>query len=181
MDSLNDEKRFYERFWSLLNDKDLMKVFEKYGPMAFRRSAVLEGFEKFIKETGFSGKTCVEIGTLKGLTAIVLSRYFDKVITIDIIEDRLKYDIAELLSVKNVEFHIVKNNNEKDDLINSIEFDGAYVDGNHEHDTLDDFYSVMRSKNVLFHEYWDAQPSVKKLVNSLGNVKTSGKFALWTA
>lgn len=181
MDSLNEEKKFYERFWSLLNDKDLMKVFEKYGPMAFRRSSVLEGFEKFIKETGFRGKTCVEIGTLKGLTAIVLSRYFDKVITIDIIEDRLKYDIAELLNVKNIEYKVVKNNKEKADLINSLEFDGAYVDGDHAHDTMDDFYLVMRTKKVLFHEFWDAQPSVKKLVNSLGNVKSSGKLALWTA
>ena len=180
MDSLNEEKQFYERFWSLLNDKDLMMVFEKYGPMAFRRSSVLEGLEKFIQENGFKGKTCIEIGSLKGLTAIVLSRYFDRVITIDIIDDRLKYEIADLLGVNNVVFINVRNNDEKTELVKSLTFDAAYVDGDHTHDTQSDFDLVKHCGKVLFHEFWDAQPSVKELVNSLGNIQHSGKFALWT-
>ena len=43
----------------------------RYGPAAFRRSSVLEGFERFLKAQNFRGETCVEIGTLKGLTALV--------------------------------------------------------------------------------------------------------------
>lgn len=181
MDSLIEEKKFYERFWCLLNDKDLMRVFEKYGPMAFRRSSVLEGFEKFIKETGLSGSTCLEIGTLKGLTAIVLARYFDKVITIDIIEDRLKYEIVDYLGIKNIEFINVRNNADKATIVKSMKFDAVYVDGDHTNDTQSDFDLVKHCGKVLFHEFWDAQPSVQALVDSLGEVKQSGKFALWTA
>ena len=60
---LNAEKLFYERFQALHNDKTLLSVFRKYGIAAFRRSAVLEGFAKFVEANGFRGGRCVEIGT----------------------------------------------------------------------------------------------------------------------
>jgi hypothetical protein len=181
MNTLNQEKLFYERFWALLNDLDLMRVFERYGPAAFRRSSVLEGFETFIKTHGFGGKTCVEIGTLKGLTAIVLARYFERVVTIDILDDPEKRDIAEMLGVYNVEFHTVKDNAEKAAIIARLDFDGAYVDGDHARDTESDFALVRRCGHVLFHEHWDAQPAVVSQVASLGAVEIGGKFALWTS
>lgn len=190
MESLNEEKKFYDRFWNLLNDEDLMKVFEKYGPTAFRRSSVLEGFEKFIKENGFSGHICLEIGTLKGLTAIVLSRYFQKVITVDIIDDPMKYEIADFLGVKNIEFINVKNNEEKKETIDDLLFDACYQDGNHANDTNEDFRLVKRCGRVMFHEFWNSQIPVMNLVSALelagsvglaGKVVKKGKFALWTA
>lgn len=181
MDTLNQEKIFYERFWCLLNDKQLMQVFDKYGASTFRRSSVLEGFEAFIKENKFSGKTCVEIGTLKGLTAIVLSRYFDQVITIDIVDDPLKREIASMLGINNIEFINVKDNAEKASVINGLQFDGAYSDGNHHDDAESDFALVKKCGRVLMHEHWDAQPAVVQLANRLGGVITKNKWALWTA
>lgn len=183
MNELDQEKRFYERFWALLNDRALMQVFERYGPAAFRRSSVLEGFETFIKAQNFRGSTCVEIGTLKGLTAIVLARYFDRVVTIDIVDDPQKREIAAMLGVTNIEFHTVKDNLEKAKRIALIDFDGAYVDGDHARDTESDFSLVKRCGRVLFHEYWGAQPPVVRLVSGLvaGSVVTQGKFALWAA
>src|SRR5687767_12420920 len=103
MSELDQEKLLYERMWCLMNDRQLMTVFAKYGASVFRRSSVLEGFEGFIKGHGFSGNTVVEIGTLKGLTAIVLARYFKQVVTIDIVDDDKKYEIAETLGVKNID------------------------------------------------------------------------------
>lgn len=181
MSELDDEKRFYERFWALLNDPALMRVFKKYGPAVLRRSSVLEGFEAFIKERGFKGQSCVEIGTLKGLTAIVLARHFKHVTSIDIVDDPLKWEIAEFLKVKNVTFINVKDNAEKAKVIAGLQFDGAYVDGDHAHDTESDFALVKRSGQVLFHEYWAAQPAVVRLADCLSSVSTEGKFALWTA
>lgn len=188
MNTLDEEKMFYERFWALLNDVDLMAVFKAYGPSAFRRSSVLEGLEPFIKAQRFGGKACVEIGTLKGLTAIVLSRHFEHVVTIDIVDDPLKHVIASSLGIRNIEFVTVKDNAEKATVINGLDFDGAYVDGDHARDTESDFALVKRCGRVLFHEHWDAQPPVMQLIGRLGEthrgdgrVTVSGKFALWTA
>jgi hypothetical protein len=179
---LNNEKRLYDLFWRLLNDRQLMQVFEQFGPIAFRRSSVLEGFETFIRAQDFRGKTCVEIGTLKGLTAIVLSRYFERVVSIDIIDDPQKREIGKTLGIQNVEFINVADNAEKAKVIDGLEFDAAYQDGNHTADTESDFTLVKRCGRVLFHEHWPAQPPVVDLVKRLGaGVATSGKFALWTA
>ena len=181
MNTLDQEKLFYERFWTLLSDRQLMRVFERFGPEAFRRSSVLEGFDRFLTNAGFAGRTCVEIGTLKGLTAIVLARHFEQVISFDIIDDPMKRDIAAMLGVDNVRFVNIADDEEKARCINATEFDAAYVDGNHAHDTATDFALVRRCGRVLFHEHWDAQPPVVNLVGRLSNVTAHGKFALWTA
>lgn len=182
MNTLDEEKLFYERFWALLSNPLLMQVFERFGPAAFRRSSVLEGFERFIATHGFRGETCLEIGTCKGLTAIVLSRFFRRVVTVDILDDPLKWQIADYLGVTNVEFVNVADNVEKASVIRALEFDAAYVDGDHAHDTDADFDLTRRCGRVLFHEYWDAQPVVVRLVDSLRpNVQNEGKLALWTA
>jgi len=179
---LTEEKKFYDRFFALLNNADLMKVFKQYGPPAFRRSSVLEGFEAVITANNFRGHTCVEIGTLKGLTACLLARRFERVVTIDIIDDPQKLEIAAMLDIHNIAFVNVRDNAEKADLIRAVNFDAAYVDGDHTNDTELDFSMVKRCGRVLFHEFWDAQPAVVAQVGKLnGNVVTSGKFALWTA
>lgn len=183
MSELDDEKRFYERFWTLLRDPDLMIVFERFGPAAFRRSSVLEGFEDFIRANEFRGECCVEIGTCKGLTALVLSRYFRRVVSIDTVEDRMRAQIAEALCL-NIEWVVVRDNAEKARVINSLQFDAAYVDGDHANDTETDFALVERGGRALLHEHWAAQPPVVRLVERLrargDRVTTAGKFALWT-
>lgn len=185
MNTLVEEKLFYERFWALLADRDLMRVFEHFGPAAFRRSSVLEGFELFIKAQTFRGRTCVEIGTLKGLTAVVLARYFERVVTLDIVEDPQRREIVSLLGVGNIQFVNVNDNGAKARAIDALEFDAAYIDGDHVNDTETDFALVRKCGRVLFHEHWDAQPAVVQLVTRLGGVGlgvvVSGKLALWTA
>ena len=182
MDSLDEEKRFYERFWALLRDRDLMRVFERFGPEAFRRSSVLEGFEALIEEEQFKGDTCVEIGTFRGLTALVLKRHFRRVISIDLYDDAMRAEIADELGLE-YEFVRVRSNAEKAEIVARLRFDAAYVDGDHAHDTESDFALVERCGRVLLHEHWDAQPAVLALVRRLraqGLVVTRGKFALWT-
>lgn len=180
---LDQEKALYERFWCLLNDRALMTVFERFGAAAFRRSSVLEGFEAFIKANDFRGHTCVEIGTLKGLTAIVLARYFERVVTIDVVDDPQKREIAALLGVKNIAFVTVRDNAEKAEVIRAVQFDAAYVDGDHARDTEADFALVERCGRVLFHEHWSVQQPVVRLIDELrdrGTVQTADKWALWT-
>lgn len=180
---LDQEKLLYERVWCLLRDEQLLEVFKRFGVEAFRRSSVLEGFESFIKAQGLSGHTVLEIGTLKGLTAIVLARYFERVVTIDVVDDPQKREIAAALGVKNIGFVNVKNNAEKAEVIAAVKFDAAYVDGDHHRDTLSDFAAVERCGRVLMHEHWAPQPVVVGLFERLrerGDVVTAGKLALWT-
>lgn len=179
---LNAEKLFYERFQALHSNKDLVAVFKKFGIAAFRRSSVLEGFEKFLDANHVGGERCVEIGSCKGLTALLLAQRFKEVVSIDIVDDPDREAIARHCKVKNIRFVTVSGNDEKARVIDGLTFDAAYVDGDHARDTATDFALVKRSGCVLFHEYWQAQPPVFNLVNSLkssGLVVTKDKLALW--
>jgi hypothetical protein len=184
MDELGEEKKFYQRFWALHADPVLLSVYKQFGAEPFRRSSVLEGFAEFVKETKFHGGVCVEIGTWKGLTAIVLSRYFDWVVSIDFQPDPQRKAIANFCGAKRIDFVTATDNLQKASVMADLKFDAAFVDGDHANDTKTDFALVRHCHRVLFHEYWQAQPPVWDLVNSLrqdGDVQTSGKFALWTA
>jgi len=179
---LTNEKIFYERFFALHHDAQLIEVVKAFGIGVFRRSSVLEGFATFLDETNFRGERCVEIGTCNGLTAVVLARHFDEVVTIDVVPSDVKRGIAKHLGVKNIRFVDVRDNAEKAAAIEMLHFDGAYVDGDHAHDTEADFALVKHAGRVLFHEYWPAQPAVVALVERLrlqGRVVTQGKLALW--
>lgn len=183
MNEADEEKLFYERFWALHRSPLLVEVYKKFGIGVFRRSSVLE-LAGFIAEHPFKGERCVEIGTFKGLTALVLSRHFREVVSIDIFHDDDRVKMAERVGVKNVRFVTVADNAEKAKVINGLTFDGAYVDGDHAKDTFTDFDLVKRSGQVLFHEHWPAQPDVMKLCEELkasGSVQTGRKMALWTA
>ena len=181
---LIEEKKFYERFWALHDNPDLVEIYRAFGPAVFRRSSVLEGFGAFIKEVGFGGDLCVEIGTCYGLTAIVLARHFKKVVSIDIDPNAQRNPIAAHLGIDNINFMTVTDNAAKAGLLKYLKFDAAYIDGDHARDTRSDFDLVKRCGNVLFHEYWPAQTPVWNLVHELamtGKIKTSGKLALWTS
>ncbi len=174
----------YDRWWQEFGSPDLRKVYENFGMELFRRSSCLDGFNAFVARTGFRGKRCVEIGTCHGLTAAVLSRYFDEVISIDIQPKPVKHEVIEFLGIKNVRFHDVKDNTEKFDLIHHAKFDAAYSDGDHTKDTKLDFDAVKKGGRVMFHECWPLQPHVWELVNGLratGTVHSHGTYALWTA
>lgn len=185
MSELDEEKLFYERFYALHRDRDLVRVYERFGIGVFRRSSVLEGFNEFVRSQNFAGKRCVEIGTCNGLTAAVLSRYFQEVVSIDVAPNDKKHEIIKFLGIENVRFVDVADNAEKLQVIRALgAFDAAFVDGDHARDTDSDFKLVAGCGRVLFHEYWPAQPPVWKLVESLrpcGKVETRGKWALWTA
>lgn len=183
MSELDEEKLFYERFVALHGDRDLLRVYERFGIGVFRRSSVLEGINDFVRAHSFAGKRCVEIGTRNGLTAIVLARYFGEVVTVDVEPSAKKHEIAAFLGVENIRFIDVRDNDEKAAVIRGLDFDAAYVDGDHARDTATDFSLVERCGRVLFDEYWAPQQPVVELVDALrrrGTVVTARKLALWT-
>ncbi len=178
-----ENNHFYDGWWATFGTPDLRKVIEHFGIDTFRRSSCLDGLDQWLTEIGFGGKCCIEIGSAKGLTAIVLSRHFEKVISIDIVPDEDKKAIASYLGIRNIRFFDAADNSDKAKLIQSFDFDAAYCDGDHSHDAQFDFDLVSRCGRVLFHEYWPLQPPIWNLVNRLrthGNVETHNTMALWT-
>jgi hypothetical protein len=155
----------------------LLKVLKKFGPRAFARSSACMEFASFLDRIRAGSKLfrsparrCLEIGTYHGITAVVLSQYFDEVICISVDDDPsklLKYDIVEHLGIDNIVFHDVARNRDKRKLIADLEFDFAFSDGDHTNDTEYDFALVERCGRVLFHEFWPLQPAVWNLVNRL--------------
>ena len=150
----------------------LSKILEQFGKKAFSRSSACMEFEAFLKRIGAGGGTCLEIGTYNGITAVVLSQFFDRVVCVSIDEPALKRhiikrDIVDFLGIKNIEFLDVESNAEKEKIIKRLDFDFCYSDGDHTHDAYRDFELVQRCGRVLLHEYWPIQPPVWNLVNAL--------------
>lgn len=166
------------------DDPQLLSIFDQFGADAFRRSSLFDGLAAFLAKVKLGGKRCVEIGTFNGITALVLARHFEEVVSIDIFPHTLKHAVLKASGVKNVRFIDVKNNEEKAAILKDMEFDAAYVDGDHVKDTVTDFELVRKCGRVVFHEYWQQQAPVWNLVNSLrvkDSVFIDGKLALWTA
>jgi hypothetical protein len=148
----------------------LKAVLKHFGKPAFARSSACMEFESFLRRIGAGGKTCLEIGTYHGITAVILSQFFERVVCVSVDNDPktlLKHHIVDFLGIKNIEFHDVKNNAQKHKIVSALDFDFCYSDGDHTHDTHTDFELVERCGRVLFHEYWPIQVPVWNLVNSL--------------
>lgn len=146
-------------------------VLRKFGKNAFARSSACMEFEAFLKRIHLTGTTALEIGTYQGITAIILSQYFEHVICVSVDEDMrriIKRDIVEYLGLqKKIEFYDVKNNAQKAMIVNALKFDFAYSDGDHVNDTYSDFKLVKRCGRVLQHEAWPLQPGPWNLMHSL--------------
>lgn len=148
----------------------LGSVLRKFGAVAFARSSVDREFEAFLRRIGARGKTCLEIGTFYGMTTVVLSQYFGRVISVSLDVDgakQMKHEIVRHLGIKNIRFFDIASNSDKRALIDQLDFDFAYTDGDHANDAREDFDLVKRCGRVLFHEYWPLQPPVWNLVNAL--------------
>lgn len=174
----------YRQWWQRFGSEDLRLVYENFGMEVFRRSSCLDGFNAFLEFTGFKGGRCIEIGTCHGLTAIVLSRHFEEVVTFDIEPRPIRHELMKFLGIKNVRFVDLEEDAEKLGVLSNLDFDAAYCDGDHQNNTESDFNLVKRAGRVLFHEFWPLQPQVWELVNRLretGTVTTHGNYALWAS
>lgn len=146
------------------------KVLKKFGKTAFARSSACMEFETFLRRINARGKTCLEIGTYQGMSAVVLSQFFERVVCVSVDDDLrriIKRDIVEYLGITNIEFYDVKDNTEKRKIVEALAFDFAYSDGDHANDTQEDFDLVKRCGRVLLHEAWPLQSHVWNLVHSL--------------
>lgn len=161
------EKRVQARVQTIACNPLLFRIMQDFGGDVFRRSSVYHGLDEFLAEQDVRGRACFEIGTWNGLTAIVLSRYFDRVITVDIVNNPLKHRIIAHLGIDNIRCFDIADNADKARVAAEFDFDFAYLDGDHAHDTETDFDLVKGCGRVLFHEVWPFQKPVWELVHRL--------------
>ncbi len=151
----------------------LKRVLQRWGNTAFARSSACMEFEAFLRRIGAGtdgAKTCLEIGTYQGISAIVLSQFFEKVICVSVDfrpHKLIKRNIVNELGLQNIEFIDVPNNEEKAAVIKGLEFDFCFSDGDHANDTYTDFELVKHCGRVLMHETWPIQVPCWNLANSL--------------
>ncbi len=178
------EKQLGERLTAVMADPALLAVYQAFGGEVFRRSSVFHGLAKLLEKADVRGGTCFEIGTWNGLTAAVLSRRFDQVVTVDIAHNPVKHRILEHLGISNVRCVDIERNADKARVLRGLKYDCAYLDGNHAEDTESDFDLVRGCGRVIFHEVWPHQSPVWSLVHSLPQDQVVyGGFclALWDA
>lgn len=176
------EKVVNTRIECILSDPYLFEIYKQFGMPYLRRSSVFHGLGTFLKDNNVKGKVCLEVGTWNGLTAAILSRHFELVVSLDIAHNKEKYAVIHHLGLKNIKCIDIEDNNEKAKIIKKHSFDFAYLDGNHEHDTFFDWGLVKHCGRVLFHEAWPHQKPVWELLESLpkGQVIHGGDgLALW--
>lgn len=179
------EKQVGDRVQIVLRDPYLLAAYQRFGAEVMRRSSVFHGLDRFMVERGIRGRLCFEVGTWHGLTAAVLSRYFDKVVTVDVAHPQLKHEVLAHLGITNVECVDIDDNAEKAKVWKRVadECDFAYLDGDHANDTMTDFDLVKGCRRVLFHESWPWQPDVFALTTAMlprAEMAHNGKgLALW--
>lgn len=163
------EKQVGHRVQIVLEDPQLLRVYQRFGADALRRSSIFHGLDAFLKSSKVRGDTCFEIGTWNALTSVVLSRYFRQVVTCDLtaLSNPMKHEILKDLGITNVRCVDIADNDEKRRLVEKLKFDFAYMDGNHADDTDLDWSLCERGRRVLFHEAWPWQQRVWRLVHSL--------------
>jgi len=175
----------YDRIVTMYGEKTLSK-----SAMRIRGGAGV--FEQVLSGKGY--RTVLEIGTYKGCATAEISQYVDRVVTIDLLHGKIETNRERwnrrafwgTLGVDNVHLCLVADDAEKTRLVNSLDFDLAFVDGAHDGPGVAlDFDLVKRCGRVLFHDY-SPRPGkpqdVYDFVNTLPKeqIEVLDIFALWT-
>lgn len=163
------------------------EIIKKYGrqlvfPMSAMRDEEL--FLSFMEQVGHV-ETIIEMGTYAGLSTILLSKFADVVHTFDVVNYNLRDSIWKHFDVNNVVFHHIRDNEEKRKIVDTLDFQFAFIDGNH-HGVETDYLMTKRCGKLLFHDYEHGFPEdncrtmVVKFVDSIeGVVRIDEPFALW--
>lgn len=142
----------------------------------------------------------VEIGTHKGMGASYIAQFANKVYTFDVVDYLEKYKAWYELKISNkIYFYTIKSRDVVDGIfknifgeykltgrelniepiLNAIEFDFAFIDGNHTYrDVRADWEAVKKCGRVLFHDVASHFEGVRKFAKEIG-VKINGNTGYW--
>ncbi len=183
-----------------MNTTMIDRIIGTYGESMLRKSAmnIRHGagvFQTVLEGRGFDN--VLEIGTYRGVAAAEMSQYCKTVTTIDLAHGKLEQNgtpfdrdaFWQSLGIDNIEFIAVANDEEKRQVIRTLTFDLAFIDGGHKGNACAlDFQLVRHCGRVLFHDYDDSHRgpehnAVFDFVNSLPKEEVCKLdiFALWIA
>jgi len=130
-------------------------------------------------------RTIVEIGTRYGAFAALLGRLAERVFTLDLHGAAEVPDVLECAGAANVVPLLVASDAAKGLLLDALDFDLAFIDGDHTREGAAlDFAHTRRCGVVLFHDYADPGfHGVTEFVDALdeGTVVRDAPFAWWFA
>jgi len=179
------------------------RIVDLYGASTLRKSALSIRGGAGVFEWALAGKgyrTIIEIGTYRGCSAAEMSQYCERVITIDLKHGKLEVNNEDWnrekfwksLGVTNVESRVVADDAEKIEMVKTLDFDFAFIDGGHDAASVRaDFEIVKRCGRVLFHDADDnrlreinpgAPNHVFEFIDTLpkDRVQFNDIFALWS-
>lgn len=131
-------------------------------------------------------KHAIEIGTWRGVSTALLAHYADKVTTCDLRYYPESMPVWLYFGVNGkIRCTIMEDNDSKAKVINELDFDFAFIDGDHSLEGVAyDFELVKRCGRVLFHDYGIKHcPGPSKFIESLPEteLKLKRPFAYWEA
>ena len=126
--------------------------------------------------------TAVEIGTYQGSSAAYIAQFANKVHTFDIFNYYKSQPWKELGLEDKITYHLVKNKEEIRQILQTIEFDFAFIDNGHEYEECKaDFELVKHCGRVLFHDVEHlAFKGVRQFTDELGNVRIVDNLGYWS-
>ena len=134
---------------------------------------------------GLRVRTLVEVGTRYGAFAALLGRLAETVFTLDLHKAPIVPDVLEFAGAANVVPLLVASDAAKARLLDALDFDLAFIDGDHTREgAARDFDHTRRCGVVLFHDYADPGfHGVTEFVDSLteGTIVRDAPFAWWFA
>lgn len=155
------------------------------GSALFAHDGVKSAVRQLARLKAMHVTLAVEIGTARAVTTIALARLCQRVVTIDIGVYPLRVEVLKWGGAENACSVVVPNDEHKALLLNDLDFDFAFIDGDHtEAGCRFDFEQVKRCGCVLFHDYTPPYPNgPQALVDSMPeeNVIKDYPFAWWFA
>jgi hypothetical protein len=179
----------------------LAKLKEEFGMRYLRGSVIIYPFSVENEEIrdiepkfrsflqGKNIKHAVEIGTWRGVSSCLLSRYAEKVTTIDKCYHPERVPVWMYFGIlSDINSVIVEDDYVKAQAIDTMDFDFAFVDGDHTYEGVEyDFNLVKKCGRVLFHDYGIQPPrdgvGVTEFVDTLEKTELTldPPFAYWEA
>lgn len=157
---------------------NLAKVF----PDIVTKSSLTNNGDEIIRKyiTRKPVEVAVEIGTHKGIASAFISQFVDKLITIDI-EKQDTNLVWDYLGIKNIEYHVIADDSEKRSLLEGIDFDFAFIDGDHGKGVMTDLDICKKCDRLLFHDINRGWSWPDKALGTLPQheILTDGWFGYW--